>query len=144
MGLCRQALATLWACWGAERPPECPGTAVFGAVCPDCQSALHRLARVCTIHVTGDERLVILLRCNGCGRHYLNDWVEVGGWDDTPTEVVDRLFGPLDPAGAEQALSAMQSCPDPNDQHCDCLCHGALDRLIDRLPCRGVEAQEGR
>jgi hypothetical protein len=87
--------------------------------------------------MTGDERIVALLCCKRCGKHYIEDWVDVGGWDDTPSEITERLFGPLAPAAAAAVLADMRTCPNPHSKYCDCPVHARLEDVIDQLPtCR--------
>jgi hypothetical protein len=107
--------------------------------CPECSGEFARLAVTCTTHVTGDERLVALLQCRECQRYYVEDWVDVGGWDDSPTEITERLFGPLPRDRAAAVLTDMETCPDPHHRSCRCPVHARLDALIEELPtCRIV------
>lgn len=99
--------------------------------CPTCKTRLQITNTVTTLHFTGDERMITLWDCPGCGRAWLDDSVDA--WLQRGTEHVARAFGPLDPADRERVAKAFAACPAPARKGCRCGADDIADEVITRL-----------
>lgn len=110
--------------------------------CPACNTRVVRVASVTGLHCTGDDRSIVLWDCPLCKQSYLDDFVDA--WLSDRTEMVQRGFGPLDPADRERVVKAFAACPKPLRAGCRCGADEIADEIIGRLAQISLLVQPGK
>ena len=89
--------------------------------CPICKKdALMFLNCLTNLHMTGDKKRASLYQCGECNRSFLKVSVDTWSSDFEFTITLKR-------AEAEEMRKVFKSCPEPNNEDCQCPAHNYLD-----------------